>query len=382
MKPQKKQASAWTLGNLPVWAGIQEEPGIRKILPFGFRSEQGVIRLGVGKKIRDSIIRNYDSEDYSFITTPPGYSEWGSYLGDLQFKHLSRMVGDLTNKTVLEIGSGSLYMAKRIVSELNAKRFIACDPVLKGEKGDGRIDIKPIYFSPEAFQKENIHLVISINSLEHMLDPFSYLKDVRRLLEKTKGDFFLMLPDCTRGFSLGDWGICLHEHLSYFTTASLLSTLARVGFQAKRLISEEDEIIALLSVSEAVSDSPIDTLNLEWVKERFQETKNYAKKLIDLLKAKKQGPVGVHGCSVAVNHLFYSLDLHQDPDIYLFDQDRVKVGKYMPSFHRPILQSKGPFYKKMASIIVGNTTYFNSIQNHAIQMGIPPTNIFPLIPSP
>ena len=72
--------------------------------------------------------------------------------------------------------------------------------------------------------------------------------EIRKLLKKSDGLLFVMVPDCTEQLEMGDWGICLHEHLSYFTLPSFSSVVTRAGFHIDHLMSIEDEIIALLSI--------------------------------------------------------------------------------------------------------------------------------------
>ena len=79
------------LGSLPVWSGVQNAPGIRRQIPFGFKVEDGLIRLNVEGNLKNTIVENYGNPDYSFITTPPGYSEWGTYLGRQQIGYMDMM---------------------------------------------------------------------------------------------------------------------------------------------------------------------------------------------------------------------------------------------------------------------------------------------------
>ena len=102
--------------------------------------------------LKNTIVENYGNPDYSFITTPPGYSEWGTYLGRQQIGYMDTMLPQLEGKSVLEIGSGSLYIADYFVEHNKVKQFVACDPVLRKEKSRGTIKVVANYFSYEAFK--------------------------------------------------------------------------------------------------------------------------------------------------------------------------------------------------------------------------------------
>ncbi|MCG3204401.1 MAG: hypothetical protein KCHDKBKB_01116 [Elusimicrobia bacterium] len=369
------------LGNLCVWGGVQDVPGVRRRLPFSLQSLNGLLRLHINSEDKKSIVGHYADEDYSFITSPPGASDWGSHLGDAQFEYIRRFVGELRGKTVLEIGSGSLYMAERIVKELGAKRFIACDPVLKKKSASPSVEVFPDYFSSQAFKGQNIDLVMSMNNLEHVPDPLQYLSDIREILNPSRGLFFVMVPDCTQGLRRGDWGICLHEHLSYFTQDSFCSTMANIGFDIKEIISEEDEIIAVCAPSEPKAWVPVSPEeSLSKIQKRFEASYLYAKDLFSKLESNGKGPVGIHGCSVAANQLLSELKLENSSHIYLFDRDEAKHGKFLPSFHRAILSTSSPEYKKMGAMVVGVSTYFDNIRNYALRQGFSDNQIFSLIP--
>ena len=368
------------LGSLPVWSGVQNAPGIRRQIPFGFKVEDGLIRLNVEGNLKNTIVENYGNPDYSFITTPPGYSEWGTYLGRQQIGYMDTMLPKLEGKSVLEIGSGSLYIADYFVEHNKVKQFVACDPVLRKEKSRGMIKVVANYFSYEAFKDDRFDLVLSMNNLEHVPDPFSYLSEIRKLLKKSDGLLFVMVPDCTEQLEVGDWGICLHEHLSYFTLPSFSSVVTRAGFHIDHLMSIEDEIIALLSIMPVQNNSFRSEPNLDALNEKFVKSKNELGNLIQKLKISGDTPIGVHGCSAAVNHLFSLLGLDHDPDIYLFDRDEAKHGKYIPSFCRAVLDSADPQYKNMKAIVVGNTTYFAQIKEFALGQGI--EKVYPLFSHP
>lgn len=369
------------LGHLPIWKGVQDRPGF-KTLPFKLLLEKGLIRLSLEAPERSSIVDRYSSPSYSFITTPPGFSEWGTTLGDGFFKELSENYGSLEGKSVLEIGSGSLYIAKRVLKELKAFHFVACDPVLTSGENTHSLEIVSDYFHYSRFKDYHFDLIISLNNLEHIPDPFQYLMDVRSLLEKTGGDFFIVLPDCSRGFATGDWGICLHEHLNYFTLSSFVSLVQSLGFRVKYLKTEGDKIIALLAPKspQVEERSGRDVKLLENFRRRCFENLENAKGLFLSLK-QERGKFGIHGCSAGLNNILALLKLQEDADIFLFDGDVAKVGKYLPTFNKKIIDSRAPIYKTAGSIIIAATTFYSAIRSFAMnQQGLVPDNIYSLMP--
>ncbi|MDA1307334.1 MAG: methyltransferase domain-containing protein [Acidobacteria bacterium] len=369
------------LGNLCVWGGVQDRPGVRRRLPFVWVERDGLVRLDLSKDAQQSIVEHYASADYSFITSPPGASGWGTALGDAQFDYIRRFVPGIAGAHVLELGSGSLYLGRRVIHELNAERFIAVDPVLKGQLPEAGIDVVADYFEPQRFAGQRIDMVLSINTLEHVPDPVDYMAGVHTLLaERGGGTFFVMVPECSNGFRNGDWGICLHEHLSFFTVASFRAAAAAAGFVVQDLLVEDDEIIATLTVDRPHSIGGHHP-RLQDIERRFQATKSAAEALFDRLLKSGEGPIGIHGCSVAVNELISAFGLENADNIVLFDRDEAKHGKYLPAFHRPILDCADTRYSEMSAIVVGVTTYFDKIKAYGVGRGIRHDRVFPLIPT-
>jgi hypothetical protein len=73
--------------------------------------------------------------------------------------------------------------------------------------------------------------------------------------------------------------------------------------------------------------------------------------------------------------------MEDDPDIFLFDGDDAKVGMYLPAFHRKIMSAADPAYATMDHIVIGVTTFYETIKGFAVRPGgIDPERIHPLIP--
>jgi len=372
------------IGDLPVWKGVQNKPGYDK-LKFGLYTDHGLIRLNLPNEEISRISTCYNKEDYTFITSPPGSSDWGNRLGDFYFKILSGWVGNLSGKKVIEIGSGTLYIAQRTIQELNAQQFIACDPALINEKISSKnICISKKFFSFELFEKDfqKTDLIISINNLEHIPDFNQYLEDVRMLLNPEKGAFFVIVPDCSRGFKIGDLGICVHEHMNYFTEETLISTLLSSGFSIEKIMSLEDTLFALARPEQNElfpqgSDRQSDKI-LENFGNLVKSNLNYSTDILE--QAKSRGPTALHGCCAGLNNTLELLGIHDDPNIFLFDGDIQKKGKYLPVFHKPIYSSDDVFYRHMKTIIITALTYYEEIKRGIeVSHHIHPGSIHPII---
>lgn len=369
------------IGDLPVWRGVQDEPGF-VTLPFKLGIDHGLIRLRLSPSELRRITEEYSRDTYGFITSPPGTSEWGTRLGDWYFELLAKQVGRLIGKTVLEIGSGSLHIAERVVNELGAAHFTACDPALRPESRLKDIEVVREYFTGSLFDRKHFDLVLSINTLEHIPDPFEHLVDIRRLLETRNGAIYVVVPDCSRGLRMGDPGICIHEHLSYFTPETLESGLRSSGFAAYWLYTEDDTIFALarpaVTVSKQDDSFRVSTQFLEAFESRFRDNLEAIQQLI---ANKATTRLGIHGCSVGLNNLFGLLGIASNTNIYLFDGDSRKVGKFLPTFNRPIKASTDSSYRTVEAVIVAALTYYDEIRNFVVNNhDILPSQVYPIIP--
>ena len=362
--------------NLPYWKGIQDRPGYETV-PFGLSVQRGLIRLELGGQDVGRIVAGYSGRGYQFPTTRPGHSAWGNRRGDVFVQELARQVGDLSGKTVLEIGAGSLYMAKQIIKELHARHYIACDPALQSISSEPPIEILPEYFSDASFSNRRIDLVVMPTVLEHVPDPFKMLTEVRQILDASGGGLYVVVPDCERRLRIGDWGECIHEHLSYFTRESLVATMASVGFRADGIQQADGSLMVLARPGHGVRvDEQSESRQVKLVEEfkvRSQGSLEYARGLLSEAD-RTGGRWGIHGCAAGLNNLFALLDLHSHPALYLFDGDAAKTGKYLPAFDRPILSSHDRLYRSMEGVLIAATNFYDEIlaglvREHGIAQG-------------
>lgn len=356
------------IGKLPVWKGVQNKPGF-DTFPFIFTTNEGIIRLKLSENDIAQISENYGKDTYTFISSPPGTSNWGNHLGEFYFDFIKRWVGDLINKDVLEIGSGTLYIAERVISELHARSFYACDPAIHITVKNPRITVCKEYFSYDMIsaQKKTFDFIISINNIEHISDLSQYLEDVNKLITPVKGRFFLILPDCTRALKTGDLGICVHEHLSYFTRESIEYLLQKHGFSIEKIQSFKDTLFVLvrsahpLSLVTELNYDPIYESEklLELFGSNFQNNLIFFNNLI--MTRQTHGSIAIHGCCVALNNVLSLVPIENRNEVYLFDGDSNKTGKYLPTFDRPILSSGDNKYRCMNTVIIAALTYYSEI---------------------
>ncbi len=352
-------------------------------MPFAFELERGLIRLNQQEANGAAVVERYRTKAYTSVGNPPVLSEWGDRLGQWYFRELAERVGDLSGKTVLDIGSGTRYVAERMVNELRARRVIICDPAMKADQGSGAIEVVPAYFEASCVPHGRIDMVVSINNLEHVLDPWRYLTEVRGLLEVTEGPCFLIVPECARQLRVGDWGLCVHEHLSYFTEASFVATVTQAGFAVEWMKIQDDTLLALLTPA-APGEAPDDASEVALLRAAVDRFHQNLDRLRDRFSTATRGAgrrLALHGCTVGLNTILARLGIRSDPALFLFDGDSAKTGKYLPAFDRPILHARDPQYRSMTNLIIAATTFYGDIRASVMDTHrFDPSRIEPLFP--
>ena len=72
--------------------------------------------------------------------------------------------------------------------------------------------------------------IFSFNCLEHIPDPGTILRDIRAVASSKDARIGLIFPETRRQLAVGDFNVLLHEHLNYFTTASIRRLFTNAGF--------------------------------------------------------------------------------------------------------------------------------------------------------
>ena len=134
--------------DLPFWTGVQEDPSIKQRFSFrlGMHAD-GFITQTTDQKYLKMVKRAYSDESYQHITKPPGSSNWSNRLGDRYVRFIMEHLPRLDDKTVVEIGSGSLFIAQKICQTNAVKKYLAVDPANQEASTDNRIIVIRDYFS-------------------------------------------------------------------------------------------------------------------------------------------------------------------------------------------------------------------------------------------
>ncbi|MBF0560390.1 MAG: class I SAM-dependent methyltransferase [Nitrospirae bacterium] len=371
---------------LPYWKGVQSQPGIeeRIDLCLGW-DDRGFIRQTTPENVLNEVLDAYSKKEYSFITAPPGLSTWANRLGEEKLAFIKKACHGRRNKVYLEIGAGSLYIAKRIIQDAEAAKYIVVDPAISDESEDARIHIIKDYFSELIAIEEDVDIMIALNCLEHVSDPVDFLMQARSLLLKSKGRLLLSVPDVERMFSVGDVNAVLHEHISYFTENTLLSLLQRCGFNTL-LCEKEADSLKVVAEPDDTTTIDVGVAGLQADECFTKATNAFSKGLCNLKHyldpyALSGVPVAFHGANNGLNNALALAAASENANFWVFDSDESKCGRYLPALRNPIRHSLDPFYKSMDAVFVSATAFFSEIRDFLVSShGIKEPLIKPLYP--
>ena len=207
-----------------------------------------------------------------------------------------------------------------------------------------------------------------------------FLKSIKLSLAEG-GIVVLSVPDCGRFLEHGDINGFLHEHLTYFTVASLRATLAFAGLNIIKIVSTRD----LFSV--IVSHGSVCAVAIEQLDERERLKKFHARmerlldKVVPMIRRRVLAgeKVGFHGATNGLNILCHIAGLQNLP-IYIFDGDSTKTGRYLPASNSKIRNINDPLYRQIDMMVVSAMSFEEEIRADAVsRAGLSGENILPML---
>jgi len=100
-----------------------------------------------------------------------------------------------------------------------------------------QLDVQNIPLEEIAFSSGSFDIVLASHLIEHLNDPFSFLKEVHRIL-KDNGKLFITTPNISglQAYLYGSrWRSAIFDHLYLFSARTLKKMLRRAGFKVEKL---------------------------------------------------------------------------------------------------------------------------------------------------
>lgn len=359
---------------LPFWQGTRTLQAPPKILPFGLeRDPRGFWCQNGGDARRQDISNIYATDDYAFITPPPGASEWANDLADMKTSGLLACCPSLDGMDVLEIGAGSLFIAQALKSRFNIRNYVAIDPTIT-ESLPG-VDVVRDYFPNKLIEGQEFDLIIAFSCLEHVVDPVLFLSECAGYLRPEGAGIFLEFPDVSKALQTGDVGIFVHEHLSYFDEAGFSNAVSASGLHIRSLQSTKGSFLSLCGSGR--KPAPLKPIINDFATS-FREGLQHLVTTVRHDVAKMQ--VAFHGANSTLNNFLWLAGLSNEPRLSIFDNDSSKWGRYLPTCPTPIRSPAEDDYVNADIIYIAANQFFDEIQHSLRRQGIPAERVRPLLP--
>ncbi|WP_078129417.1 class I SAM-dependent methyltransferase [Leptospira alexanderi] len=355
--------------SLPLWTGLKQKPADYISFPFQIESKIGYpIYQSNEEIILEKILKSYESDDYSYITPPPGSNEWSNALGLRNFNFIEEVMGDKKVKSILEIGAGSTWLAEKIFEKFSPKSYCIVDPSLD-IKDKKIIEIVKDFYPTSKLNHKKFDVILGFNVLEHVKDPVGFLKNIYSNLSD-EGIVILTLPNCTNQFEKGDLNVLIHEHMTYFTEKSMLWSISEAGFEIYSVSTKNDLFKLSLKKRKTVDTESISLLNeikaLENAYLQYLSFFNYFRNLI-LQFAEQDKKIAFHGATHGLNSFLHLTGLGDCPSIRLYDGDKSKVGMFLPACQHAVLSPESESYENNDLIVVSAMSFFSEIKKFALK---------------
>lgn len=369
-----------TFDSMPFWTGVQKTSGVRQTFPFVLTAAiDSPIRQITSEQIITDVVNAYQSDEYTFITPPPGASEWANSLGESYIGAVKNVIGNESPKNILEIGGGSTWIAHRLREHYRPESYVIVDPSVR-DSAEG-VEVVLDYFPNPQLVDRYFDLVLGFNVLEHVPDPLSFLCSIRRQLA-ANGKVILIYPDCERQLLRGDLNVLVHEHLSYFTEASSRWLASAAGFNILALSRENDTFTVVLEAGSGHSDTSQKLNEFQLIlasAEAFQNLlTNTAEEIRQHLSNDQH--VAFHGATAGLNTFLFITELGNHPNIRLYDGDASKEGLYLPACSTRIMSPMDKSYVRNSLLVVSAMSFFEQIERFAVEKaGLNGSQVIPLI---
>jgi hypothetical protein len=355
---------------LPLWKGIKSESCSVDPREFSLCvSENGYIIQNTSPEILEEVFKGYSDDNYNYITTAPGQSAFIDKNTQSRVKKIFNMTGSLDGKVILDIGAGNDYVAKKIESTFNIDKYVIVDPSIREKSNSNKIELIRDYFSTESVVNIEPDLIICLSCLEHVPNAFEFLSEIRLKLSKPSSKAILFFPLVEDQFKSGDINAILHEHISYFTTDTVLSTFKKIGLNIIKSDKVNDGGWFYIEKCESkeIDMALITTSQKDLIDNYGSKIKSKLGRFKQLITQSENKNIVLFGACNGLNSLIYSsaIDL-SNYNISLVDSDDKKIDKYIPAFNRQIKHKSDFEFKYANLIIISAHSFFDEIKNDLI----------------
>lgn len=350
-----------------IWTNNSDTPSNKKTMykcVIDQCEDCGHVYQPLDVKLRD-ILRGIYLSDNAQASTPMGKGSWGIQRGKDFLNNI-----DLDNcKSAVEIGCANGYLLRQLKNK-GFKELVGIEPSLKESgKIDGILFLND--FADEKLKlPQKFDLIFSCAVFEHIEEIGNVIDFCRNNLNK-EGRLFFSVPNAQRQLEDGDPDLFLHQHVHYYTVASIATLLSKHGFGISKILSTKDSFHVTARISY--------TRNIKLHKKNILYT-NYRKKL-DKVLAKVENilcrnKVIVHGVNNGLNNILGWCN--KDFNFDLVDGDETKHGRIY--FNRVVKSIDNIKVNNYDTTLIIPVSFYEVIKSEYINRGFR-GNIESIIPN-
>lgn len=281
---------------------------------------------------------------------------------------------NLQNKTICEIGCGDGFFLNEISKYSRDSIGFEPSSTFDLAKKYQNIKIYNNYFNPhqpKMLRGKKINLFILRHVLEHLSNPFQYLKLLKecyRVPEAEQG-LLLEVPNAIYLMKNNFYFDFYYDHVYYFTPVFLVKFLKRLGWKKITLIEsgQKEFLRVFCSNKDAVKTEKLNKkvmLSYSCCATSFSKNYNIWKKQIikqleDLKKSRKK--IGVWGAGSRGVTLINSIGRDNKFFSYAIDSDTNKQQRFIPVLGIPIVSVKILEKEPVDYLLITAQTYFYEI---------------------
>lgn len=251
-------------------------------LEITFDTPSGIIH----QKISSSTIQilNQAYRIGSMLSTPLGFGNINAPLFQEILDLLHEVNRGISGRSFLEPGCGPGHLLLQLHKK-GATKVIGCEP---GQQGQALAKEYGVYIHQDIFRSEDFSTdfdcVFHYGVLEHVLEPEAFLKDNAKCL-RTNGVLLAIVPGCEEDLEMGNISMLAHEHLSYFTEASLIELFKKTGLEkvGSRRLNFSHGILAVWGFKPASSQSARSLPSEAFLQMEMRRFEHFGKKLNNVI---------------------------------------------------------------------------------------------------
>lgn len=276
---------------------------------------------------------------------------------------------DIRGKTVLEIGCGKGEFL-RLICDLGRNSGVGYDPgfIPARQRSDQNVRFVREFFT-EQTKESAPDLLCCKMTLEHIGEPYRFLKSLRAVADRPDSITFFQVPDVDRILKEGAFWDVYYEHCAYFSATSLKQLFSRTGFTVHKIWTGYDDQYLMITASPAAdgfaapASEPDDVAALVRAAEKFADSTArsraiWLRRLRDWAAGGKRTVLWGSG-SKAVAFLT-TLGVYDEVE-HAVDINPFRVGKYLPGTGQQIVAPSFLRDYQPDNVVIMNPVYRDEI---------------------